>query len=81
MTIHERVYSFKTTNETGFILYEIEELLVFYPDIDVDAFNNALKGVTGLMGVNNEFIFFKDDIEKALICGVNGSRSSSVNWD
>jgi hypothetical protein len=81
MTINERVYSFKTANEKGFILNEIEELLMFYPDIDMDAFNNSLKGVTGLLGVNNEFIFFKDDIEKALICGVNGNRSSSVNWD
>jgi hypothetical protein len=81
MTINERVYSFETKSEKGFVKEEIEHLLSYYPSINMNKFNNALVGITGIIDENGSFVFYKDDIEKALIIGMNKTKPNSINWD
>ena len=44
--IREKVYNFKTKNKEGFVQSEIDTLLKDYPNINIDKFNSALRGIT-----------------------------------
>jgi len=78
--IREKVYSFKTKNKEGFVQSEIDTLLKEYPNINMDKFNNALRGNTCMM-VDNEIVMYHCDIEKALICGIKNRNLGIGEWD
>ena len=78
--IREKIYNFKTKNKEGFVQSEIDMLLKDYPDINLDKFNSALRGITCMM-VDNETVIYHSDIEKALRCGIENRNLRSWEWD
>ena len=78
--IREKVYNFKTKNKEGFVQSEIDMLLKDYPDINLDKFNSALRGITCMM-VDNETVIYHCDIEKALCCGIENRNLRTWEWD
>ena len=78
--IREKVYNFKTKNKEGFVKGEIDMLLKDYPDINMNKFNSALRGITCMM-VDNETVIYHCDIEKALRCGIENRNLRTWEWD
>jgi len=78
--ITDKVYNFKTKNKEGFISNEIDILLKDYPNININKFNEALMGITGILK-DGEFVYFHSDIIKALSCGVENRDLQSWEWD
>ena len=78
--IREKVYNFKTKNKEGFVQSEIDMLLKDYPDINMNKFNSALRGITCMM-VDNETVIYHCDIEKALRCGIENRNLRTWEWD
>jgi len=78
--IKQKVYNFETKNKQGFVRKEIDILLEDYPEINMDQFNDALTGITGMM-INNEYITYHCDVEKALRCGIENRRLKTLEWD
>jgi hypothetical protein len=64
MSIAERVNTYKTKYEYGFIKAEIEDLLKEYP-IDMERFNLSMMGHTCML-IDNETIWYHCDIIKAI---------------
>jgi hypothetical protein len=64
MSITERVNTYKTKYEYGFIKAEIETLLKEYP-IDIERFNLSMMGHTCML-IDNETIWYHCDIIKAI---------------
>lgn len=80
MTIHEKVYSYKTKNKEGFVKSEIDALLESYPTINRDKFYDALTGITCMM-IDGEMVIYHCDIELALRCGTENRNPRSCEWD
>lgn len=80
MNIEDKVNSFKTKHEQGFIGSEIEELLKDYPDVDRVKFNNALNGIT-CMVIEDEIIIYHCDIATALRCGIEKREVRGYEFD
>ena len=80
MTIGQRVRKFKTKHKEGFTNDEINTLLGDFPDLDLQRFNNALKGITGII-INGEMIVYHCDIKLALHRGVEKRNPRSEEWD
>ena len=78
--IREKVYNFKTKNKEGFVQSEIDMLLKDYPDINMNKFNSALRGITCMM-VDNETVIYHSDIENALRCGIENRNLRTWEWD
>ena len=78
--IREKIYNFKTKNKEGFVQSEIDMLLKDYPDINMNKFNSALRGITCMM-VDNETVIYHCDIEKALRCGIENRNLRTWEWD
>ena len=51
-----------------------------YPNINIDKFNSALRGITCMM-INDEIVIYHCDIDKALCCGIENRNLSSWEWD
>jgi hypothetical protein len=64
MNISEKVNTYKTKYEYGFIKAEIEDLLKEYP-IDMERFNQSMMGHTCML-IDNETIWYHCDIIKAI---------------
>ena len=64
MSITERVNTYPTKYEDGFIKSEIETLLKEYP-IDIERFNLSMMGHTCML-IDNETIWYHCDIIKAI---------------
>lgn len=71
--IKEQILNFKTKNKEGFSQSEIEALLIVFPDINKNKFNNALNDITCLQK-NDETIIYHFDIEKAVRCGLENRK-------
>lgn len=80
VSIKYHVYNFKTKYEHGFISEEIEEILKSYPKINMDKFNDALRGNTCMMR-DGKIITYHCDIEKALYCGTENRDLTIDEWD
>lgn len=78
--IEEKVYNFKTKYKEGFVKSEINSLLKDYPNINMDKFNGALMGITGMI-INNELVTYHCDIHKALSCGLENRNLHIWEWD
>ena len=79
-TIESKVYNFKTKNKEGFVQSEIDTLLKDYPNINMDKFNNALRGITCML-INGETVIYHSDIDKALRCGIENRNLHSWELD
>jgi hypothetical protein len=80
MNIKEKVYGYKTKHKQGFVQLEINELLKDFPGINMEKFNDALRGNT-CMVIKGEIIQYHCDIEKALYCGVENRNLRLSEWD
>ncbi|NRB62855.1 MAG: hypothetical protein HRU40_07480 [Saprospiraceae bacterium] len=78
--IRKKVYNFKTKNKEGFVQSEIDTLLKDYPNINIDKFNSALRGITCMM-INDETVIYHCDIYKALRCGTENRNLRVWEWD
>jgi len=78
--IQDKVYTYKTKHKEGFLQTEIDTLLIDYPDINMDMFNDALMGNTCILK-DGKIVQYHCDIYKAIICGIE-NRGLTVNeWD
>lgn len=65
----------------GYTSEEINELLeTKYPSISYDDFADKLGVVTGIMR-DGDFIYFEDDVEKAIRCCIERRDLNSFEWD
>ena len=78
--IRERVNGFKTKYKEGIVQEEIDELLKDYPNINMDKFNDALRGIT-CMVIEGKGVIYHCDIELALKCGVEDRKPRTWEWD
>jgi hypothetical protein len=58
--------NYPTENYQGFIQSEIEKLLSFYPDVNMEKFNDSLMGNTCMLTKEGNIIAYHYDIAKAL---------------
>ena len=79
--IHEKVYSFKTKSNYGFVQSEIDELLKDYPSVNMNRFDDAMMGNTCMLSDDNEIINYFCDVRTALICGLEDRAMKSWEWD
>ena len=79
-SIEDVVNGFKTKHKRGFTKNEIRELLKDYPNINMDKFNSALMGCTGML-IDGEFITYHCDIITALRCGIENRDMYFWEWD
>jgi hypothetical protein len=80
MEIRDLVYNYKTKHDEGFVQSEIDDLLTKFPDINMDKFNNALRGIT-CMVKDSETIIYHCDIKHAILCGIENRDLKWYEWD
>lgn len=80
MTISERVYAFKTKYEQGFTNREIAELLVSYPEINMDAYHEGI-GIHTAMMIDDEIITYHSDVILGIRCGVENRKPTHWEFD
>lgn len=80
INIHKMVYEFKTKYEEGFIDSEIKKILKKFPNINMDKFDSALRGITCMMK-GGKMVIYHCDIEKAIRCGVENRDLYYHEWD
>jgi len=78
--MREIVYNYKTKHKYGFTNEEIEDLLINFPDINLEKFYDALYGNT-CMVIGNDIITYHCDILVALKCGMNNRGILPHEWD
>ena len=79
--VSEVVNSFKTKYKEGFTQGEIKELLdEYYPEINMDKFNDALMGITCMM-IDNKMIIYHCDIITAVNCAIENRNMKSYEFD
>jgi len=78
--ITDIVNNFPTKNKEGFTGKEIQTLLKQYPDINMEKFHDALRGITCMM-IDNEMIIYHCDVELALRCGLENRDPTAFEWD
>ena len=80
MGLKDKVYNFPTKYEQGFIQSEIEKILEDSPEINMDKFNDALRGNT-FMVIDGNIITYHCDILHALRCGLENRDLKWWEWD
>jgi len=78
--IQDKIYTYKTKHKEGFLQTEIDTLLIDYPDINMDMFNDALMGNT-CMVKDGKIVQYHCDIYKAIICGIENRGLTGNEWD
>ena len=82
MNIKEIIYSFPTKHPNGFDQSELEELLKYFPKIDLEKFNSEIFGDTCLIDdINNLPIRYTYDIHRAIDIAITGRPVSDFEWD
>jgi len=82
ISVYSVVSEYKTKNEMGFIYSEIDDLLTrFFPKINREKFDNALRGVTCLCDEFGNAVIYHVDIERAIICGLRNENLGGIYWD
>lgn len=79
--LKDKIYNYNTESKYGFNPKEIEYLLVDYPNINMNKFNNAMFGNTCMMNERDELIMYHCDILKAIICGLENRDLTVWEWD
>jgi|LakMenEpi03Aug12_release.lakeMendotaPanAssembly.Ray.scaffolds.fasta_scaffold00340_6 hypothetical protein len=78
--IQEKVYNYKTKHQEGFTQSELENLLLNYPNINMDKFDDAMRGCTCMLK-DNEIIMYHCDIARAITCGIENRNLRSYEFD
>lgn len=78
--IQDKIYSYKTKHKEGFLQTEVDTLLIDYPDINMDKFNDALMGNTCMLK-DGKIVQYHCDIYKAIICGIENRGLTLNEWD
>lgn len=78
--IEDKIYSYKTKHKEGFLQTELDTLLLDYPNINMDKFNDALMGNTCMLK-DDKIVQYHCDIYKALICGIENRGLTLNEWD
>jgi len=63
---YKLVSNYPTKNHQGFIQSEVEELLSFYPNVNMEKFNDSLMGNTCMLTEEGNIISYHHDIARAL---------------
>jgi hypothetical protein len=80
MNPEQDIREFKTLYREGFLQTEIDTLLLNYPSINREKFDDALFGVTGIVK-DGDFVFYHHDVQVALRCGINNRNIDPNIWD
>ena len=75
------IENFKTQNKFGFNSKEIEEVLKHYPNINMEKYENALRGNTCMMDEEHGLIIYHCDLIKAIQCGIENRELHYHEWD
>jgi hypothetical protein len=78
--LQDIVYKWKTKYEEGFIQEEQEELIKRFPNININKYNEAMRGNTCMMR-DEQIIIYHCDIYKALLCGIENRGLTQAEWD
>jgi hypothetical protein len=78
--VAKTVDEFPTIHKEGFMNDEIETLLLKYPKLNRDKFENALRGITCIVR-EGKAILYHCDIEKAILCGIEKRDLYNFEWD
>lgn len=78
--IQDKIYSYKTKHKEGFLQTEVNTLLIDYPNINMDKFNDALMGNTCMLK-DGKIVQYHCDIYKAIICGIENRGLTLNEWD
>jgi hypothetical protein len=78
--IQDYVYNFKTKYDRGFTDDEINTVLKDFPDINVKKFDEALWCNTCQV-IDDKIITYHQDIQKAIICGLQNRDLTTEEWD
>lgn len=80
MDIKKYISNYKTKYPEGFNTIEIHILLNKFPEINRKKFNDALFGATGIIK-NNQPIIYRNDVYKAVMCGIENRDLRQEEWD
>lgn len=79
--ILKEVQEYPRKYKEGYIGEEVLDILKKYENyINKDMFYDALMGITGIM-IDEKFITYPVDIEKAVICGLENRKLKGYEWD
>lgn len=70
----------KTKNKIGYTKNELEELVKRYAKLDNEKYEMALFGITATL-IDDEVVFYKHDVLKAITCGLEGRYLNSNEYD
>jgi len=79
-TIYQIVYTYPTKNKEGFTPLETAELLKLFPEMNMEKYNDAMMGNTGMI-IDGEFITYPCDLFTAITCGVENRNMTSMEFD
>lgn len=78
--VYNYVNTFKTSYEEGFSNVEIHIILNTFENIDRTKFFDALMGIT-CPSNNGQILYYRHDIEKALLCGIENRSLTEEEFD
>jgi hypothetical protein len=82
-SVKDIIYNYPKQHKMGFTNKEIDILLKEnYPNINMDKFNNALKGVTMMIDQESgETLIYDIDIVRAIVCDIENRDLTAAEWD
>lgn len=78
--VDELLKRYPRIHKHGFTHGEMEHILKFFPEIDMDAYNSAMICNTGMV-IENDFITYLTDFRLGLYCGLDGREATIGEWD
>ena len=75
------VNKYPTKHEHGFIDPEIKELLDLFENLNMDKWDNAMRGNTCMMDAKDGFIIYHCDILTGLRCALENRDQYLHKWD
>ena len=78
--IKNTAYSYPTKYKEGFTKSDIDGLLKEFPDINLEKFNDALRGITCIQ-IDGEMVIYHCDIDLALRCGLENRNPTILEFD
>ncbi len=81
MDLKKLVNEYPTKSEYGFTEVEQEELLKNFPNVNMEKYNNAMRGNTCMINDDQEIISYHCDVLKALYCGIENRDLTQEEFD
>lgn len=78
--IQNIVYNYSTKYEKGFTSDETQELLKTFPNINMNFFNYAM-GINTVTIKDENIIYYRYDIFKAIIAALENRALTILEWD